>query len=363
MHANNTVKSRWVILACGAILLNLLSSCTVKTTRRPLGSPDPIKIQDIRIAEGSDKTIIELESEEPILYTSFRLSNPDRLVIEMADVTFGQYQDEIKVTNGPVQSIVLASSGELDVSRLEFQLNGLVKTDVRPEGLNIVIEVTRIEQASGQGKPNQVEEKHEKSFIFFGEKEDTPPTENEAALPMDGIREEPLKQGSPELNEPLMPPPLVPPSETQTAKTGEEIPLTAPDLKPTVQKNQISTPTPPLSGNGGKPEETSKDPASPARFITAVRFIEGDPLQLLITSDGKLTPKFFFVGKKKDRLVIDFPGVQSKIKHDTIEGDPLLVKRVRVGRHPKKLRLVLDLNLPVTYSWDQEQNDIRVTIK
>ncbi len=131
------------------VLSSFTWSCTIKTTQRTIGAPDPIKIQDIRVAEGVDKTIIELESEEPILYTSFRLSDPDRLVIEMADVTFGQYQDEIKVSSGPVRSIMLASSGELDVSRLEFELNGLVKTEVRPDGLNIVVEVTRLEKMTG----------------------------------------------------------------------------------------------------------------------------------------------------------------------------------------------------------------------
>ena len=62
----------------------LVGACTVKTSRRTIGASDPIKIQDIRVAEGVDKTIIELESEEPILYTSFRLSDPDRLAIERA---------------------------------------------------------------------------------------------------------------------------------------------------------------------------------------------------------------------------------------------------------------------------------------
>lgn len=317
--------SRLVVTTVIPIILGLTLSCSVKTTRRTIGSPDPIKIQDIRVAEGIDKTIIELESEEPILYTSFRLSDPDRLVIEMADVTFGQYEDKISVKEGPVRAITLSSSEVLDVSRLEFELNGLVKTDVRPEGLNIVIEVTRMEKASGPGKPQQVEARHKNGFVFF-EEEERPPAKK---APARGLREEPLDA---EMTLPPSPPP--PAAETPTPLVVE---------KEAEKKEPVMTP--------------------PAQFVSDVKVVQGESLQLVVTSDGRLDPNIFFVGKKKDRLVIDLPGVKRKMKQAMIPGDELYVKRVRIGQHPKKLRLVLDLNQAVTFTWDQKQNKLWVTLK
>ncbi len=333
----------------------LVGACTVKTSRRTIGASDPIKIQDIRVAEGVDKTIIELESEEPILYTSFRLSDPDRLVIEMADVTFGQYQDEIKVSSGPVRSIMLASSGELDVSRLEFELVGLVKTEVRPDGLNIVVEVTRLEQMTGLGKMPQVEAMHKKSFIFFGDGEkkalEEAPMDLAAKTKPEMLSEATIETGGSSFPLQINPntPPLVAPLPL--------VKLEAPMPAKKIEKETESSPPP-------MPVEIKKiKSTSPAKLITGLRFVEGKSLQLVVSSDGRLSPDIFFVGKDKNRLVIDFPGVKTNIKRDKITGDTFYVKQVRIGKHPNKLRLVLDLNQRVVFAWAQKQTELWVTIK
>lgn len=330
-----TLLARLIIIT---LLFGFTWSCTIKTSRRLISSPDPIKIQDIRVAEGVDKTIIELESEEPILYTSFRLSNPDRLVIEMADVTFGQYQAEIKVASGPVRSIILASSGELDISRIEFELNGLVKTDVRPEGLNIIIEVTRLEKMTGPGKIPQVEAMHTKSFTFFGDEEKKPSLDLTAKAATDVIREEAIEA-----------PPLV--SSLPLVKI--ETPGTTAEM---ANKPEVSPPS--MMVDAKRSIATA-----PAKVVTGVRFVQGKTLQLVISSDGRLSPDIFFVGKNKMRLVIDFPGVKTEMTEKRIVGDVSYVKQVRIGKHPNKLRLVLDLKQPVVFAWTQKQTELWLTIK
>ncbi len=358
--AKSGLKMTWLTrLITLTALSGFMWSCTIKTTGRTIGAPDPIKIQDIRVAEGVDKTIIELESEEPILYTSFRLSDPDRLVIEMADVTFGQYQDEIKVSSGPVRSIMLASSGELDVSRLEFELNGLVKTEVRPDGLNIVVEVTRLEKMTGLGKTPQVEAMHQKSFIFFGDEEKKaavpPPMNPDAKGDPALLREESItaapKAGASSL------PSLVTSSTTPLVTPLPLVEIEAP--MPTEKMEKEAEPSPPAMV-----VETKKiKPTSPAKLVTGLRFVEGKSLHLVVSSDGRLSPNIFFVGKNKNRLVIDFPGVTTNIKKDKIMGDTFYVKQVRIGKHPNKLRLVLDLNQRVVFAWAQKQTELWVTIK
>lgn len=333
------------------LILGLTLSCAIKTTRRGISAPDPIKLQDIRVAEGVDKTIIELESEEPILYTSFRLSDPDRLVIEMADVTFGQYQDEIKISEGPVRSILLASSGELDVSRLEFLLNGLVKTEVRPDGLNIVIEVTRLEKVTGLGKTPQVEPNHKKSFIFLGDESKKPSEEDMAKPSMGGeVTEAPIL--SPETSEAPLNVPIVEPAVPELA------PPPVPAVKPDVPVGAFPALETPSLAEEKKPVATS-----PAKTVTGVRFVEGKLLQLVVSADGRLSPNIFFVGKGKNRLVIDFPGVKADMPQNQIPGDAFFVKQVRFGKHPTKVRLVLDLNNPVDFSWVQKQNELWITLK
>ncbi|MFQ5544033.1 MAG: AMIN domain-containing protein [Nitrospiria bacterium] len=51
------------------------------------------------------------------------------------------------------------------------------------------------------------------------------------------------------------------------------------------------------------------------------------------------------------------------MKRDRIPGDDLYIKRVRIGQHPDKLRLVLDLNQAITFTWEQQGNQLRVTLR
>jgi len=319
-----------------------IPSCMMMRTSKGIApSSGLIKLQDIRVAEGIDKTIVELESTEPMLYTSFHLSKPDRLVIEMADVTFGQYQDEIKFEKGPVRSIQLASSGKLGISRMEFELDGLVRTEVRPEGLNSIVEVMRLEKTAGREKTHKTEPNGKKKFIFFEDSKVRTEPDKPFLPDLDGISEENIN-------------PL--PKSTPSPSLAD---LPAPSAtSPGAQ-------TTPKIAEG---EKTAVSP--PAKFVSALRFVPGKPLQLVVTSDGKLSPNIFFVGKdkifsgkKRRRLVIDLPNVKSKMKKNRITGDSSFVQGIRVGQHPTKLRLVLDLNQQVTYTWDQKQNELWITLQ
>jgi len=135
---------RTIRLTVIIMISSLIVSCVVKSSRRGLGTTQTLKIQDIRVAEGADKTIVEIEGEGLMLFTSFHLSDPDRLILEISEVDLDKYRDVIKFSEGPIESITPIVMENINVSRLEFILSGQVKTDVRPEGLNIVVEATQL---------------------------------------------------------------------------------------------------------------------------------------------------------------------------------------------------------------------------
>jgi len=318
-------------------------SCMVKTSRNQAGESRLAKIHDIRIAEGRNKTIIEIEADEPLLYTSFRLSNPDRLVIEMAEVALGEFDHEVQIKEGPIRSLRPSPSGESDVTRLEFELSGSVKTDIRPDGLSIVVEATQQGKPSGRGQ-----------FAFFKDEPKSLPKTGKNTSPQTSF---PKASVSPKASPGIAPPPSsgVPPSSLKAVvpakprkpragqKPGGQDRPAAPQKKVLAEKKPISLP--------------------PAKELLSIRFEQAEGLQLVLRADGKLSPRIFYSNRTKKHLVIDLPGVHSSRGYKPLSGDGLLVKQVRFGRHPRKLRVVLDFKRRVEYSSEQIQKELKIRLR
>ncbi len=90
--------------------------------------------------------------------------------------------------------------------------------------------------------------------------------------------------------------------------------------------------------------------------ITGVRLDrEGPNLLLSVNLTGPLEPKVFSIDNKgpKPRVVIDFQGAKAVRLPSKIKSPSLLAKSVRIGRHPDKVRLVIDLQVGRTYLVEQ----------
>ncbi len=356
----------------------MMLSCSMNRLGPTL--PPTASIQDIRVAEGTEKTVVEVEAEEPMIYTTFHLSNPDRLVIDLAEVSLAQFSDEIQLAEGPIRAIRPGTGGGRNVSRLEFELSGQVETDVRTEGVNLVVEVTQLGV-----RP--------KGFIFFEDKvvsmPEVSPEETDVATVSDNLADKTGEISSSDTGmaldlgvEPISPPPLIP--NMVGSMASDEALLEGSERREDVSANEQNPMLEPL----GKPESEKpplqnvevlenekgvgspfpllvedENPLPPAKKVASVRFEPGDPLKLIVRSDGHLSPRPFFIGLgRKRRLVIDLPGVtMPSLKSRIPVADPR-VKRVRVGQHKKKLRLVLDLIAPISYSLQQGRGELRVVI-
>jgi len=97
-----------------------------------------------------------------------------------------------------------------------------------------------------------------------------------------------------------------------------------------------------------------------AQKLTDVHFENRDGLSLVVTADGSLFPNVFRIGK--NRLVLDFPNVKSLVKAISVSANDKRVKQVRIGKHPDKMRLVIDLLAPTDYSLQQEEGQLRVAL-
>ncbi len=263
----------------------VMASCSGMASQTVTPTKERSQIQEIQVLPTPEKTDIFIVGENPMVYTAFHLSNPDRLVIDIVGVELGKFTDQIEIPKGPIRRITPKMIENGRIARIEMELSSSPQTTVRPEGVSLSIEATL--------PPEVVTEKTVKEMV------------NEVVVPVVTAREDvadvaivPLERGS----------------------------------------------------------------SKPAEIISDIRFDRKEGLQLVVVSDGDIAPNPFYLDTH--RLVIDIPSVRlAKKKTEAIIANDRAVKQVRVGEHPDKVRLVLDLLSPVEYFLQQTGGELRVTLK
>ena len=99
-----------------------------------------------------------------------------------------------------------------------------------------------------------------------------------------------------------------------------------------------------------------------AHTVTDIEvYPDGDRVSIAVAGDGQMYPEAKLLDES--RLVIDIPAVTPAIGKAVVPGDHALLKRVRVGRHTDKVRLVLDLRDRPQFSLVQNGSDFLVMLK
>lgn len=100
----------------------------------------------------------------------------------------------------------------------------------------------------------------------------------------------------------------------------------------------------------------------PAHMVTKIEVRpEGDGVAVLVKGDGKLFHSARLIDE--NRLVVDLISVSSALKSPLVLGRHHLLKKVRVGYHADKVRLVLDLLGQPSFSVTPIGHDILVSLK
>lgn len=116
-----------------------------------------------------------------------------------------------------------------------------------------------------------------------------------------------------------------------------------------------SVPAPQLSGS-------LQGDSVPAQTLIGVDIRRGaDDIHVVITGDGRLSHEVTRLGER--RLVIDVLGVASAIRKPLISVNHALLKQVRLGYHPDKVRLVLDVPVNADYSLEPQGASLFVTLR
>ncbi len=100
----------------------------------------------------------------------------------------------------------------------------------------------------------------------------------------------------------------------------------------------------------------------PAQSVTHIEVRpEDDQVTVAIVGDGKLFPTAWLLNDT--RLVVDLPSVSSAIGQPVINGRHGLLKKIRVGHHADKARIVFDLTRRPVYSLKEDGDTLLVTLR
>ncbi len=178
MKRSQLLKGVWVVVFM--ITAGIFAGCGAKP---PVETRAPVIINAIEPRETDGKTEVLITGTGPIMqHTSFQLTEPLRLVVDIPEADVQKFQDRIFVNKGPIVDIT--PSQQDNIARLEIGLAQAVDAKIYQEGGNLIIEFGKPgEAAPAQAKAVPEAEKPAPQ-PEVPKAEAAPPTEKpEAALP------------------------------------------------------------------------------------------------------------------------------------------------------------------------------------
>ena len=280
----------WTLRAVAALAL-----VAFPPQARALGA-DVKTISAVEVQNDGGTTRIVLRGAKDAIYTAFMKDNPPRLIIELPDVAFENVATPISVKNGLVDEVTLGAFGDVkaghNMARVSIALAKTAEYEVKPQGDEIAIELHPGADAPAAAAPTQP-----------GPPDVSP--DDEAAFAAAA------NDAAPAATAPA--PPAVP-----VPKSGAKAPA-------------------------DKPAAAAKSHPKTTAASAKLKALVASPTGIEIQADGPIDNVDSFLLQNPDRVVVDVFGAKSgigKAKQSFAEG---IVSQARIGEHPDKVRVVLDL--------------------
>jgi type IV pilus assembly protein PilQ len=256
-------------------------------------------ISAVEVQNDAGVTRIVLRGAKDAIYTAFMREDPPRLIIELPDVAFEGVNTPISVKNGLVEDVTLGAFGDVkaghNMARVSIALAKAAEYEVKPQGDEIAVELHASAQtadaAPAQQGPPDVSPDDEAAFAQAA-------SDSAAAQP------------------PAAPAPA---ATAKGAKTAKAAPAAA-----------------------AKPAAS----ATPAKAASAkLKALVASANGIEIQADGPIDNVDSFLLSNPDRVVVDLFGAKSGMTHAKQSFADGVVSQARIGEHPDKVRVVLDLRM------------------
>jgi type IV pilus assembly protein PilQ len=292
------------------ILLAALTGCAQRmaAVKPPVvATPDePAEIKVIKVSD--DGRQVEITASKPLTYTFYRMANPAKAVVDLAQTLPGAAKGVQEVNKGEVKKIDVTSHsfGTGSLSRVEIFLAQDTEFTVSADPVDksrLVVSVAAPSEAASV-KTEQVS--------------------SPAITPEKDISVSPSTQNKTE-------------DETAEPSTAK---VEAPSAQPTAAPMAQS----PVVQSAEKPSETTsveknKSPAAEGKSVIAITKASDG---IFVEVSGGVEAYNSFKLTQPDRLVIDIPGVKSGLSSKTVDVNGFGIGKARLGPSPEKVRIVFD---------------------
>lgn len=115
-------------------------------------SAEAAKIVSMKSETLPEQYNLRIESDKKIQYSAYRLSNPERVVLELSNTGPGDFKDPLLINAGLVQKAVPVFFPETNITRVEVTLNGPTEYNIDKSKDNVVtLEIKNPPQESPEG--------------------------------------------------------------------------------------------------------------------------------------------------------------------------------------------------------------------
>ena len=278
------------------------------------------KLTNIEVTDSPSSTQILLTSEDALQYTSFKLSDPPRLIIDLSDVSGGEFKEPILVNKGLIRTIYLVEADDP---------NRVTRLDIRLTKDSIAYRIYRRENALIVDLPKETED-------IFSEQVSIP-----------SIVVQPQDMAAKEVN--------VPETDLNSQKSEDkDDKLKSKEMEVVIESKSIQ--------NGEKTTEKQEG----INVIRDIKIVSSDnKTDIVIIADKDIDAKTFTVEGYK--IVIDVNNVKypaAKEEMPAIDNNRFISK-IRIGRHTtpvRKIRVVADLKEEATYDVSKDGNIFTLSI-
>ena len=278
------------------------------------------KLTNIEVTDSPSSTQILLTSEDALQYTSFNLSDPPRLIIDLSDVSGGEFKEPILVNKGLIRTIYPVEADDP---------NRVTRLDIRLTKDSIAYRIYRRENALIVDLPKETED-------IFSEQVSIP-----------SIVVQPQDMAAKEVN--------VPETDLNSQKSEDkDDKLKSKEMEFVIESKSIQ--------NGEKTTEKQEG----INVIRDIKIVSSDnKTDIVIIADKDIDAKTFTVEGYK--IVIDVNNVKypaAKEEMPAIDNNRFISK-IRIGRHTtpaRKIRVVAELKEEATYDVSKDGNIFTLSI-
>jgi type IV pilus assembly protein PilQ len=284
-------------------------------------------VQEIKVKD--DASLVEILTNRPLTYTSYKTSEPPKIFIDLAQTEPGLVANPLEVASGNIKRVSLTRQdfGGGFLTRIEISLikdvDFSVTTDPADRGkllLTLVKPQESLTKAEGD-RPAQGEVQAEEKIVNAQIKaEELPVTAEPVKMAPAPVAE--AKEVAPEIK------PEVKPEPTKVSMAN------AP------QADFIETPTKNEAKKALKTETEKK--AETAQQVKAISAITPLSDAIEISVNGGVDTFNTFKLTKPERLVLDILGAKSSMAANFVNINSLGIAKARIGITPEKVRIVFD---------------------